>query len=314
MQLAMSVATGKAFLNGSHHPGFSVKKTQKTVVIAGEDTLGGIAHRFLGSIASGHLPTARAKDDVLIITDEDLEKLRMAKPNAPGLALFEAQVEKWYQRGYRVIAIDPLRVLEAVLGIENYPGTTGSTGAHARDFNTMRYYTRLAQRYEDLCLLVSMHHGKNKKEHDASDPGDMIAGTTGFGAAAITTISLLPIPEQVEADEIAGKVAKRRELYVHGRYTREARYLIEQSVTTGVWSTVGAMKDELANQVRSKYFDAMLSLGGRDKWISAESIAAACRVSRTAVHKVLQRARKGTYLGWRVVIKRGESGGYKLVR
>jgi hypothetical protein len=319
MQLGLSVATGVPFLAGPKHPGFHVKKKQRAVIIAGEDTAGGIATRFMGSIAAGHLPTLAKADDIRVVFNDDLDDVRKTHSRVPALALFESLVERWYAQGYRIIAIDPLRVLEAALGIDEYPGTTGQMNAHAKDFQTMRYYTKVAQAYDDLVILVSMHHGKNKRDHDAMDPGDMIAGTTGFGAGAITTISLLPIPEQLGADEdpATGFVPKRRELYLHGRYTREQRLLIEQDVSTGVWRALGNVADELMGQDRQKYFEALLTCGGTTRYVGAEEIAktAGGRTKAGTVHKVLSRARQSnnTYLGWKLVIKRGVQGGYRLV-
>jgi RecA-family ATPase len=319
MQLGLAVATQTPFLAGAKHPGFPVKHMEKVVIIAGEDTAGGIASRFMGSIASGHLPTTTRLDDVKVVFNDDLDRVRQSHSRVPALALFESLVNRWYEKGYRVIAIDPLRVLEAALAIDEYPGVTRNMNAHARDFQTMRYFTKIAQQYEDLCILVSMHHGKNKRDHDATDPGDMIAGTTGFGAGAITTISLLPIADQLGADEDekTGFVAKRRELYLHGRYTREQRILIEQDPSTGVWQALGSVADELMGQDRQKYFEALLASGGTSKFVSAEDIAktAGGRTKAGTVHKVLSRARRqgNTYLGWKLVIKRGVAGGYRLV-
>lgn len=319
MQMAMSLATGTPFLVGPKHAGFPIRQKERCVIIAGEDTAGGIASRFLGSVASGHLPTLNKPDDVKIVFNDDLDTVRKAQPKAPGLALFGSLVDRWYQQGYRVITLDPLRVVEAALGIDEYPGTTRNMNAHARDFQTMRYYTKIAQQYEDLVILVSMHHGKNKRDHDASDPGDMIAGTTGFGAGAITTISLLPIEERLNADEDqkTGFIAKRRELYFHGRYTREQRLLVEQEVSTGVWRALGNIADELMGQDRAKYFEALLNAGGSTRYVGAEEIAkiAGGRTKAGTVHKVLSRARRSgnTYLGWKLMVKRGIAGGYRLV-
>lgn len=316
MQLALAVATGEPFLKGPKHAGFDIKQTRKAVIIAGEDTAGGIGHRFMGSIAAGYLPTLENPDDIKIVFNDDLDNLRKSHARVPGLALFETLVARWYEQGYRIIAIDPLRVLEAALMIDEYPGTSRGMNAHAKDFQTMRYYTKVAQGYDDLIILVSMHHGKNKRDHDAMDPGDMIAGTTGFGAGAITTISLLPIPEQLGAEEDRnGMIAKRRELYFHGRYTREQRLLIEQSVSTGVWTALGNVADEMMGQERVKYFEALLNMNGNTRWVSAEEIAK--RVGRTrpnTVHKVLNRARRdgNTYMGWKLIVKRGVNGGYRL--
>lgn len=318
MQLAISIAAGSPFLAGPTHPGFSVLKRQRAVVIAGEDTAGGISARFMGSIAAGYLPKLPDPEDVLIVFNDDLDAVKKAQPKVPGLALFEALVERWYSRGYRIIALDPLRVVEAALGIGEYPGCVPGMNAHAKDFQTMRYYTKIAQKHSDLCILVSMHHGKNKRDHDAMDPGDMIAGTTGFGAGAVTTISLLPIDEKLAAEEDikSGAVAKRRELYIHGRHTREQRVLIEQDLGTGVWKAMGSITDELMNKDRQKYFEVLLNIGGTTRYVSAEEIAKAVgRAKPGTVHKVLSRARRkgNTYLGWQLVIKRGTSGGYRLI-
>jgi len=190
MQLALSAATGTKFLNGNRFEGYSVKAKVPAVIIAGEDTKGDIASRFLGSMAAGHLPQIEHSNDIKLVFNDDLDKIRTsASDRIPGLALFESLVERWYKEGYRIIAIDPLRVLEAALGIVEYPGVINGMNMHARDFLTTRYYTKLGQSYEDLSIIISMHHGKNKKGQDADDPGDMIAGTTGFGAGAVAFCS-----------------------------------------------------------------------------------------------------------------------------
>lgn len=319
MQLALSIATGSAFLAGTSHPGFAVRRKHKVVIIAGEDTAGGIASRFLGSIAAGYLPTPGAENDIRLVFNDDLDQVRTGTRGVPGLAVFEQLVARWYGEGYRVIAIDPLRVVEAALAIEDYPGTTKSMNAHARDFQTMRFYTKVAQGYDDLCILVSMHHGKNKRDHDATDPGDMIAGTTGYGAGAVTTISLLPVADALAAEEdsVTGIAAKRRELYLHGRYTREQRILIEQSPATGVWVALGVIADVSAGLKKGRYFEALLACGGTTRYVSAEEIArhVGDRTKPGSVHKVLSRARArgGAYLGWKLLIKKGVSGGYRLV-
>lgn len=317
MQLALSAASGVKFLNGSKFEGFDIKRTSSAVIIAGEDTKGDISSRFLGSIAAGHLPSLVNSDDVKLIFNDDLDQVRRGAPaKMPGLALFEALVERWYKEGYRIIAVDPLRVLEAALGVAEYPGFVHGMNPHSRDFLTMRYYTKLAQAYSDLSIIVSMHHGKNKKGQDADDPGDLIAGTTGYGAGAITTIALLPAPDQLQAEaDNDGFIAKRRQLYIHGRHTREKRVLVEQDSKTGVWQALGLVEDEVTGAARKQYFDALLALNGNEQWISAEAIAK--KVGRTqtgTVHKVLNRARRDgeTYLGWRLVIKRGLNGGYRL--
>ncbi len=315
MQIALSAASGTKFLNGSNFPGFEVKKKVKAVLIGGEDTPGAVRDRFLGSITAGHLPSVAVRD-VLMLFNDDLDKVRAAQPQVPGLVLFENLVDRWYSQGYRIIAIDPLRVLEAALAIAEYPGTVSGMNLHARDFLTTRFYTRVAQKYEDLCILISMHHGKNKKGQDASDPGDMIAGTTGFGAGAITTIALLPVAPQLEAEVNAeGEAPKRRELYIHGRHTREKRLLIEQSLTTGVWQALGRVSDEVTTQARRAYFEALIELGAKEKYVGAEVVAR--KVGRTTpqtVRMVMARAQRSgqTYMGWRLVIKRGPNGGYRL--
>lgn len=317
MQLALSVATGTPFLGGDKHDGFLVRAKKKVVVMTLEDTAGGIQHRFYGNLAAGHLATP-AGDDVVLVFAEDLEKLRAEMPDKmPGVAIFENLVQRWYNQGYRVIAIDPLRVFEATLGVSDYPGTFGGMNVHARDFQTMRYFTSLAQQYDDLSFLISMHHGKNKSGHEATDPGDMIAGTTGFGAGAITTISLLPIPATLEAgdEDAEGYTSKRRELYIHGRYTRECRMLIEQDKGTGVWKAIGKVADEMMSNDREQYFRAMIELGGADRWLLAKEIAKAVGTKEVSVHKMLKRAlmKGSTYNGWRLQIKRGPGGGYRLI-
>lgn len=312
MQMALAIATGTPFLKSGKFPGFAVRTRTKCVVIAGEDTLGGIKMRFHGSMEAGHLPRPDSPEDVIVIVNDDLDSLRAAAPkNIPGALVFEKLVEQWYRRGYRVIFVDPLRVLEGALRITSYPGAEASRNAHVQDFQTMRFYTRIAQKYPDLHIVISMHHGKNKRDHNASDPGDMIAGTTGFGAGAVATISLLPVDERLESSD----GTKRRELYLHGRHTREQRILIEQSNSTGIWSALGHVESEVGSIARRQYFEAILDLGGAEQWVSADAIARRVgKTSKATVIKVLARARRenATHDGWKLVIKRGVGGGYRL--
>lgn len=315
MQLALSVATKTPFLESDQFEGFPVREKMKTVIVAGEDTEGSISMRFLGSMAQGYLPEPDDPDDVKMVFNDALDELKQQMKGVDGTLLFELLVDKWYEQGYRLICLDPLRVVEASLGIVNYPGVVQGMNAHAKDFQTMRFYTRIAQKYDDCYILVSMHHGKNKRDKDASDPGDMIAGTTGYGAAAMTTVSLLPIPAQLEAEEDAeGNRPKRRELYIHGRHTREKRLLIEQGMATGIWRCVGEVGKEVQSVARKQYFDALIHLGAQDRFVSAEEIAKITKTKPVTVHKVLNRARRDgdEYLGWRILIKRGAKGGYRL--
>lgn len=313
VQLALAIATGKPFLNGAKYPGFAVHKKAKAMVIAGEDSSGGIKKRYHGSIASGHLPTPEHEEDVAILTSDDLDEYKRIFQQMGGLTIFEKLVERWYQEGYRVIMIDPLRVLEGILGISEYPG--GDTpNAHTRDFATMRYYTRLGQRYEDLAFVISMHHGKNKRDHDASDPADMISTTSGTTGGTLTTLALLRAPEQMEAPEVQGVKAERREFFVGGRDTRTQRYLLEQSPTTGIWSTVGNLRDEMTSEARGRYFEAMLGLGADRDWVPVSRIASTCKVTPRAIHQVISRGRNETYKGYRLMVKHGPKGGFRLVR
>lgn len=312
MQLALSLAAGVPFLKSEKHPGFPTAHRFKTVIIAGEDTQGGISKRFLGSMAAGHLPSPVKVSDISLVFNDDLDVIREAEKNIPGIILFERLVERWYKEGYRVIAIDPLRVLEGALGIDQYPGVAGMRDIHVRDFQVMRYYTRLAQRYEDLCILVSLHHGKGGRDKDSQDPGDMIAGTTGYGAGAITTISVLPLPTTLDQVFVGDEEYKYREFYVHGRHTQEQRYLIRQDLKTGIWEAVSTVQDSYMNNSRAKYFEALLELGGADRWVKGHLIARECEVKKVTVHHVLRRCLSETYRGYRLSIKKGPMGGYRL--
>lgn len=320
MQMAWSVAEGVPFLAGPGHAGFPVKKRAKAVVLALEDTPGGINKRFHGNIASGVMPKpgGTAGDNIRLVYMEDLEKLRSEVPRRiDGLILFEKMVQEWYNRGYRLICIDPLAALAAGLGIVDYPGCHRGMNAHARDFQTMRYFTSLAQRFDNLCIVISMHHGKSKHGHSEQDPGDMIAGTTGFGAGAITTLSLLPVPGILEADDEddEGRVTKRRELYIHGRYTPVQHVLVEQNKATGLWQALGRVSDRLVTTAREEYFRAIIDLGGDETAVSAEEIRKATggKVRVDAIHKVLKRsmARGVVCFDRRVYSKKGPGGGYR---
>jgi hypothetical protein len=178
----------------------------------------------------------------------------------------------------------------------------------------MRYYTRLGQRYGDLAFVISMHHGKNKRDHDASDPADMISTTSGTTGGTLTTLALLRAPEQMEAQEVRGVKAERREFFIGGRDTRTQRYLIEQSPATGIWSTIGNLRDEMTSEARARYFESMLELGADREWVSAKKVASACRVTDRAIRQAISRGRNETWKGYRLMIKRGPDGGFKLVR
>jgi hypothetical protein len=158
-----------------------------------------------------------------------------------------------------------------------------------------------------------MHHGKNKRDHDASDPGDMIAGTTGLGAGAMTTISLLPLAVRrgEETDDVEGP--KRRELYVHGRLTRKKRLLIEQDEKTGLWKCGGDIVEQALSEVREAYFEALMSLGAQEHTVSAEDVSKEMGRRRDTVHKVLRRMARGAavWSGLRVIVQHGR--GYRLV-
>jgi hypothetical protein len=320
MQLALSVVSGVAFLRGKEHDGFAVNRKVKSVVLALEDSPAGINHRFHGNIAAGHLPRPGGKDgtDLLIVYLEQLEKLRAGHSRKiDGRTLFEGLVQAWYNKGYRLIFIDPLAAMEAALGINGYPGTEGVKNIHKLDFLTMRYFTSLAQRYDDMHFVISMHHGKSKTGHDEQDPGDMIAGTTGFGAGAVTTISLLPIPGTLEAqDEDEEGVTKRRTLYIHGRYTREHRLLVEQDKKLGIWRCLGKVSDNMVSDAQEKYFRAMVELGAEDAPVTGEAIRKQLgnSVSLHSVHVTLKRAiNKGIVVfGKRCWAKKGPGGGYRL--
>lgn len=319
MQLALSAVTGAAFLKGEEHEGFPVNREIKAVLLAMEDTPAGINHRFHGNIAAGHLPRPGGKDgsDLLVVHLEQLETIRAAhSKKIGGLTIFEGLVQAWYNKGYRLIFIDPLAAMEAALRIEGYPGTEGVKNAHKLDFLTMRYFTSLAQKYDDLHFVVSMHHGKSKQGHDEQDPGDMIAGTTGFGAGAVTTISLLPVPGTLQDESDDGEGAKRRTLYIHGRYTREHRLLIEQDKKLGFWRVLGKVAEQLVSDAREKYFRAMIDIGADDAPVTAEQIRKQLGGGSSvhSIHVCLKRAMRvgAIVFGRRLFSKKGPGGGYRL--
>lgn len=318
MQLALALATMTPFMGGKEHPGFAVNKRSRVVILAGEDTAEGMGSRFAGSIATGHLPELARSDDVLVVFNDQLDRVRESAPSkVSGLALFESLVERWYKQGYRVILLDPLKVLEGALHIFAYPGTQQGMNAHTRDFQTLRYYTKVAQQYNDLRIVVSLHHGKTKREQNQGDPGDLIAGTSGSGAGAVATMSLLPTLESLQAEEDPkeGYAPKRREFYVHGRDTREKRVLVEQDIRTGLWRVIGVISDLVTTESRKNLFEALMHSGATDNYVSAEVIAKKAGMKSGGVHKVLNKARResATYLGWKLLVKKGPTGGYRLV-
>lgn len=315
MQLSMAVASGGAFLAGEKHPGFPVSRSVKAIILALEDTPAGINHRFHGNIAAGHLPRI-VGDRVSLVFDEDLRREReKVSKRVNGTTLFEAMVQQWYNRGFRVICVDPLAVLEASLGM-TYPG--GETrNVHTADFLKVRYFTQLAQQYDDLHFILSMHHGKNKTGQNKEDPMDAIAGTTGLGAGAVTTIALMPIENSLEAtdEDGEGRVSKRRTLDFLGRYTRQDRVLIEQHKVTGLWSVIGRTADEKVTSVRQEYFKGLMELGADENWVTGDALKK--YIGRThvkTIHQVLKRCvRDGTIcFDRKIIVKRGLHGGYQL--
>jgi len=308
-QLATALASGTTFLNGKEFAGFSVPEKQKVVVFAGEDDPQTIWHRIIKNMRAGHLPKVTS-GDLGIVFPERLTEVRNGT-KADGCLVFESLMTGWYKMGYRVVMLDPLRAFEARLGIREYPGTEGLRNVHTRDFLTMVWYNQLANKFPGLAMVVAMHHGKNKRDHDSGDPGDMIAGTTGLGAGAMTTISLLPMGKRVEDD--VGSGPKQRELYIHGRLTREKRLLLEQNERTGLWSCLGNWRETAMNEVREEYFEAIRALGGQRSVVTSEGIAKETGRRRDTIHKVLRRmVRDGaTWNGLRVIVQPNK--GYRLV-
>ena len=182
---------------------------------------------------------------------------------------------------------------------------------HTRDFLTMVWYNQLANKFPELSIIVAMHHGKNKRDHDSGDPGDMIAGTTGLGAGAMTTISLLP--RQGSRDEEMDTGPKQRELYIHGRLTREKRLLVEQGEKTGLWSCLGDVHETALTYVSETYFTAIRDAGGEKGWVTGEEISKRVGRRTDTVHRVLGRImrRRAVWMGLVVIAKRG--AGYRLV-
>jgi hypothetical protein len=314
-QLAASLASGTTFLNGKDFPGFSVPEKQKVIMIVGEDDKQTIEYRMIRNLKAKNLPLFES-GDVAIVFLERLAEVRKASPRIEGTVLLEKLIEGWYARGYRSIMIDPLRALEAALGIREYPGTEGLRNVHTRDFLTTMWYNMLAQKFKGLCIVMSLHHGKNKRDHDAGDPGDMIAGTTGLGAGAMTTISLLPMakyPSGREEKLFESDGPKQRELYIHGRLTRQKRLLVEQHDKTGLWSCLGDVIGKELNEARTEYFEAMRSAGAEKRMVTADEIAGSTGRRKDTVHKVLRRmARSGcVWNGFKVIIQHGK--GYRLV-
>lgn len=314
-QLSVSIASGEPFLGSKHFPGYAVRERRRVVIVAGEDTPWLIAQRYGHNMAAGHLP--KVEDGMIsVVFPERLQELReKAGEDVSGLMLLERLIESWYKAGVRVVCLDPLRITEAMLGISDsdYPGGQYSRNIHTRDLLTTAYFQRLATRFEGLCILISLHHGKNKRGQDATDPGDMIAGTTGLGAGAGATISLLPPPLALGPDDDDEDPPKRRELYIHGRVVRETRMLIEQDKHTGLWSCLGAVRDREVSEARDKYLEALKRAGGAGGWVPAAKIASEAGGKEGTVHKVLSRALKAgiVWKGYRLI--RAMSKGYKLI-
>jgi len=308
-QLATALASGTTFLNGKEFAGFSIPEKQRVVVFAGEDDPQTIWYRIIKNIRAGHLPKVKS-GDLSIVFPEKLTEVRNGT-KADGCLVFEALMRGWYEMGYRVVMLDPLRAFEARLGIREYPGTEGLRNVHTRDFLTMVWYNQLANRFPGLAIVAAMHHGKNKRDHDAGDPGDMIAGTTGLGAGAMTTIALLPLGKRAEDD--VGSGPKQRELYIHGRLTREKRLLLEQSEKTGLWGCLGDWRAAAMNDVREGYFEALKALGGERGVVTSEALARETGRRRDTIHKVLRRMVRdqATWNGLRVIVQPNK--GYRLI-
>lgn len=304
-QLAFAMASGDTFLNGADFPGFTVRSPGKSIIVAGEDTEGTIATRLLGNVKSGHLPDV----EVGVYFQKRLIDFRERHPRLTGCQRLETMVEAWYRSGVRMIILDPLRVVEASLGVVDYPGVVREMNAHTREFLGIVYYNKLAERYRDLSIVLSLHHGKSKRDHNASDPADMIAGTSGILAGAMTTISLLPTREVAEWDD----GPKRRELYIHGRMTREHRLLVEQDERTGLWRCLGDVKKLSMSSIRETYMEALMDLGAVERWVPGDEVAR--RVGRRidTIHAVLRRmiAGRAQWNGKAIIAQRAR--GYRLV-
>lgn len=313
-QMAVALASGTTFLNGSEFPGFSIPEARRVILVAGEDNRQTLERRIVRNMKAGHLPDFPPGMLEVAFPDQ-IAKVRLeAGDRVDGARLAEQVLTGWYEEGFRVVFLDPLRAWEAGLGINEYPGTEGNRNVHTRDFLTTMWYNQLADRLPGLCIVVSLHHGKNKRDHDASDPGDMIAGTTGLGAGAMTTISLLPRKSSGDpADGFDSDGPKQRELYIHGRLTREKRLLVEQGERTGLWACLGDVMERGLTEVSETYFGALRELGGEGGWVRAEDISKLVGRRTDTIHRVLGRMIKRRAALWGRVVAARRGVGYRLV-
>lgn len=304
MQLALAFASGKPFLRSEFFPGFGVHGGGAGVLFfALEDKHGELKMRFSKHVGDGALPAPKHSFRVLVA--DDLETLRSGT-DADGMAIFERLVDDAYKRGVRLVVVDPVKAMQSYLGID-----FGGRNFHDVDFEMTRYYTRVAQRYEGLAIVIVMHHGKRKAVDGDSglvDPMDAIASTSGTMAGIVGHFSLLPMPSHLREDE--GE-ARRRVLFMYGRHTCEHKLWIEQSGL--LWECRGDLLDTEVTERQTEYFEALLSVHAEEKPVNAEKVARCIGVSVQGARQVLGRMvkREAVYMGWKVVSARGT--GYKLV-
>jgi hypothetical protein len=323
-QLACSIATGVPFLaggvNGHSWRGFSVAKPVDVIMVAGEDDEALIDNRFKKRWRAGQLPNAEGH--IQIYLADHLKKIREANPGVDGIDLLEQMMEKWYSLGYRVFFFDPLVVIEFGFGITKYPGgVEGRQNVHSKDMLVAFYYQRLAQRFPGTAIIVSMHHGKNKLGHDASDPADMIAATSGYGAGVMGTIAILPCSKVGKDDEDDDEEhGKRRELFFLGRHTPMQRLLIEQDTGTGLWKCLGQVEDAGGTRTPVQsllpYLRVLDKLGGKDRVVSRLEIAREVGKSPATVAVRMGLIGRGAmvYDGCELSSRPGVNGGYRLVK
>ena len=312
MQMAVALASGTPFLESDVWAGFGVREKLRVMIFAIEDEEWSMAKRYLGNVNAGRLPDWD-RESIIYCTAEDLYKARgePAVDGMPGREWLRALIASGYRRGYRVIFIDPVRIMEALIGIEE--GANGRRNVHTADLLTTFLYNRLATEFPGLCVILSIHQGKNRRDQDANDPGDLIAGSSGLGAGANGTISIMQnLPAGLANEKWDEGTAKKRQLHIQARHSLEQRLLIEQDRATGLWTCLGTVASNLVNQTAGRYFEALMELGGRENWITSGALAAHLGIGPNSARRVLKRMET---VQWRGYYVRGKSnGGYHLFR
>lgn len=304
-QLLTSFQRGRAFLRSKEFPGLVATKT-KCAFLAIEDTKFGLKKFALDTATRG----------VMLYLQENLEKLYAdgESQGLNGFAIFERLVDYLYRKGVRLLAIDPISLLEQMFHMAEYPGAKTSNNIHSQEFQRLRYYQRMSDKYPGLNIVLVFHHGKNKSGRDMQDPQDMIAGTSGIHAAAVNIMSLVRVSGKQEDD----MEVNRHVLYMGGRHSPTRLYTMEMD-DQGWWECKGDYTPEIGRNSTQKpadeienFIETLVEMGGLERTISGGELSEKFKL--TARHIRNQMTLSNAHPEYKIVSVLGKFGGYKLVK